>query len=283
MTIGIIGCGNMGSAMASHLHSLDQDILCFDSSASIRDSIQQFGLPLASTAQELANKCKFIILSLPNATIVRTVMTDLHNIIRADTIILDTSTSEPETSKQLATTANTAGYTFIDAPVSGGPVAAGSGNMTVLLGGSVNDIKRARPLVELLAAKIVHVGESGSGHAAKIANNMLCAANLILVSEAVRLGEASGIPADALLEGINAGSGRSGVSEVNFPKWILNGAFDSGFTMGLMRKDVRLAMDLAERSNTPLPGFSRIADMWDASRDKITDEEDFNTISQYMS
>lgn len=281
MTIGIIGFGNMGSAMASHLHSLDQDILCFDSNESIRESIQQFGLPLASTARELVQDCAHIILSLPNATIVRSVMTDMHNFVRPGTIILDTSTSEPETSKQLAATAHTAGYVFIDAPVSGGPTAAGSGNMTVLLGGSVSDINRARPIVELLAAKIVHVGESGSGHAAKIANNMLCAANLILVSEAIRLGEASGIPSEALLEGINAGSGRSGVSEVNFPKWILNGAFDSGFTMGLMRKDVRLAMALAKQSNTPLPGFSGIADIWEDSQDKILDEDDFNAISQY--
>lgn len=281
MPIGIIGCGSMGGAMATHLNNLDQAVLCFDVSELITTNIEKLGLPVARSLQELAAECEHIILSLPNAAIVRTVMAELHNATAPDTIILDMSTSEPDTSKQLAADASTAGYAFIDAPVSGGPAAAGSGNMTVLLGGSVDDINRARPLLEQLAAKIVHVGDSGSGHAAKIANNMLCAANLVLVSEALRLAEASGIPADALLEGVNAGSGRSGVSEVNFPKWILNNAFDSGFTMGLMRKDVRLAMALAKQSGTALPGFSRIADIWEASCDEIPDKDDFNAISQY--
>ena len=106
------------------------------------------------------------------------------------------------------------------------------------------------------------VGASGAGHAAKIANNMLCAANLVLVAEAVRMCEAAGVDAEGLLEGVNAGSGRSGVSEVNFPKWILNGAFDSGFTMGLMRKDVGLALDLAKQTGVHLDGFKGIADIW---------------------
>ena len=283
MTIGIIGCGSMGGAMATHLNSIGQSVLCFDVTPSIREKINAAGLALASSAGELATQCDRIVLSLPNAPIVRDVMTELHTVIKADSIILDMSTSEPNTSKQIALQAQSAGYAFIDAPVSGGPAAAGSGNMTMLLGGSEKDINRVRPLIDQLAAKVVHVGESGAGHAAKIANNMLCAANLVLVSEAIRLAEASGIPAEALLEGVNAGSGRSGVSEVNFPKWILNDAFDSGFTMGLMRKDVRLAIDLAKQSNTSLPGFSRIADIWESSCQTINDQDDFNAISKYTS
>ncbi len=283
MTIGIIGCGSMGGAMAKHLHSLDQTILCFDVNDAIRANIDAAGLPLANSAKELAARCEHIILSLPNAAIVRAVMAEVHDAIKPNSIVLDTSTSEPDTSRQIAIDASTAGYSFIDAPVSGGQAAAASGNMTMLLGGEEGAIARVHPLIDLLTAKIVHVGESGAGHAAKITNNMLCAANLVLVTEAIRLAEASGISAATLLEGVNAGSGRSGVSEVNFPNFILNNGFDSGFTMGLMRKDVRLAIDLAKQSDTPLPGFSRIADIWEASRRDIADEEDFHAISKYVS
>ena len=148
----------------------------------------------------------------------------------------------------------------------------------MLLGGELNAIKALKPLLDIITAKTVIVGGSGAGHAAKIANNMLCAANLVLVAEAIRLGEASGVQAQDLLEGINAGSGRSGVSEINFPKWVLSDAFDSGFTMGLMRKDVGLALDLAKSNSVELPGFTEIADLWLNQSTHIPDSADFNEI-----
>jgi 3-hydroxyisobutyrate dehydrogenase len=151
--------------------------------------------------------------------------------------------------------------------------------MTMLVGGDAAVLERARPVLERLAAKIVHVGGSGSGHAAKIVNNMLCAANLVLVAEGLRLAEAAGIAPEGLLGGVNAGSGRSGVSEVNFPRWILSGTFDSGFTMGLMRKDVRLALGLAESLGVELPGFAPIARVWSESAVHLADGEDFNAIA----
>ena len=150
--------------------------------------------------------------------------------------------------------------------------------MTMLLGGDVGAITALRPILDILTAKTVTVGGSGAGHAAKIANNMLCAANLVLVGEALRLGKAAGVAPEDLLEGINAGSGRSGVSEVNFPKWVLNDAFDSGFTMGLMRKDVGLALDLAKGSGVDLAGFAQIADIWLNGSTDIDDSDDFNAI-----
>jgi len=194
---------------------------------------------------------------------------------------LDTSTSDPETSQALYAQGQAEGFHFIDGPVSGGPIAARAGAMTMLLGGDADAIAAIRPLIDLLTAKTVHVGGAGAGHAAKIVNNMLCAANLVLVAEAMRLGAAAGVEAEALLEGINAGSGRSGVSEVNYPKWVLPGAFDSGFTMGLMRKDVALARDLAAGAGVEMPGFETIARIWAASAGTLPDSEDFNRITQF--
>ena len=104
---------------------------------------------------------------------------------------------------------------------------------------------------------------------------------IVLVTEAVRMCEAAGVTPEGLLEGVNAGSGRSGVSEVNFPKWVLNGAFDSGFTMGLMRKDVGLALELADQTGVELEGFSGIADLWLSKTGDIPDTADFNEITKY--
>lgn len=281
MKIGIIGCGNMGGGMAANLVDLKQDVTCYDPDQNNLDQAVNAGAKSARSATELAQQSDFIILSLPKADVVRAVMAEIHDVISADTIVLDTSTSEPETTKAMAAQAEQKSYSFLDAPVSGGPIAARSGNMTMLIGGPTAAVEKSRALLDMLGAKIVVVGPSGSGHAAKIANNMLCAANLVLVSEVIKLGEAVGVNANDLLEGVNAGSGRSGVSEVNFPKWILNDAFDSGFTMGLMRKDVKLGVDLAEESGVSLNAFQGIAKIWADSVSELADGDDFNVITKF--
>ena len=256
MRLGIIGCGNMGGGMASQLIQNGFALTCFDPSPEISSKMDALGATIAASAGALAQTCDVIILSLPKAAIVEAVMAQILPDIQIGTVILDASTSEPATSQAMAAKGASHGFAFVDGPVSGGPAAANAGTMTMLLGGGANAIETLRPALDILTAKTVIVGGSGAGHAAKIANNMLCAANLVLVGEAIRLGQAAGVNPQDLLEGINAGSGRSGVSEVNFPKWVLNDTFDSGFSMGLMRKDVGLALDLAKTSGVDLSGFA---------------------------
>ncbi len=280
MKLGIIGCGNMGGGMVARLRERGQDLLCFDPDPVILARMQDLGASPANSAAALAQSCDTILLSLPKAAVVRAVMAEILPHLSQGSLILDTSTSEPATSQAMAAEAAKRGALFIDGPVSGGPSAARAGTMTMLLGGEAQGISRLRPLLAHLTAKTVVVGGPGAGHAAKIANNMLCAANLVLVAEALRLGAAAGVAPEALLEGINAGSGRSGVSEVNFPRWILSGAFNSGFTMGLMRKDVGLAMSLAAETGLDLPGFAPIAALWEASAETLPDSADFNAIAK---
>lgn len=282
MRLGVIGCGNMGGGMAAHLIESGHDVRCYDPDPDVLAGMKTLGAIGVASASDLAAECDTIVLSLPSAAVVRAVMAEIVASLQPDSVILDTSTSEPETSKAMAGLGAAEGFAFVDGPVSGGPTAARSGSMTMLLGGDEGAINRLKPVTDLLTAKAVVVGGSGAGHAAKIANNMLCAANLVLVAEAVRLGKAAGVEAKDLLEGINAGSGRSGVSEVNFPKWVLNEAFDSGFTMGLMRKDVSLALDLAKSSGVDLDGFAAIARIWLEGSKDIPDRADFNEITKHV-
>lgn len=277
--IGVVGCGAMGGAMIARLVEKGHDVHCFDAMPEARARAAAKGGRACATLAELAQKCDQIILSLPKAEVVASVMADLAPHVQDGAIILDTSTSEPDTTKALAVAAQ--GYTFIDGPVSGGPGGARAGTMTMVMGGPADAIATLRPVLDDLTAKTVHVGPAGAGHAAKIANNLLCAANLVLVSEMARLADSNGIPLENLLQGVNAGSGRSAVSEVNFPKWILNGAFDSGFTMGLMRKDVGLAIKLAAQGGLDLPVTRSVAEIWEASRDELADSADFNEIFNF--
>ncbi len=278
MNIGVIGCGSMGGGMARQLLAAGYSLCCFDPRAEVLHELSEAGAEPAASANEVANAAQVIILSLPKAVFVEAVMSDIAADIQPGSIVLDTSTSEPATSQRMAALGEQRGFTFVDGPVSGGPAAANAGTMTMLLGGDRVAIDTMKPVLDVLTAKTVFVGGSGAGHAAKIANNMLCAANLVLVAEAVRLGESCGVQAQDLLEGVNAGSGRSGVSEVNFPKWVLNGAFDSGFTMELMRKDVGLAIKLAQESGVELAGFKPIADVWLTDSEHVPNSADFNEI-----
>lgn len=268
----------MGGGMAKQMLAHGQSLMCYDPDPGALAKMADMGAQIARSASDLAGLAQIIILSLPKAAIVDAVMRDMLASIQPGTIILDTSTSEPATSQAMSALGDVHGFAFVDGPVSGGPTAANAGTMTMLLGGSTTAIAQLRPILDILTGKTVVVGASGAGHAAKIANNMLCAANLVLVGEAIRLGKAAGVAPKDLLEGINAGSGRSGVSEVNFPKWILNDGFDSGFTMGLMRKDVGLAQELAQVHDVDVSGFSGIADIWLNGSDDVSDSSDFNEI-----
>ncbi|MFK7858265.1 MAG: NAD(P)-dependent oxidoreductase [Granulosicoccus sp.] len=279
--IGVIGCGAMGGAMVQRLTEQGESVICYDVIPQARARMSNSGVDVAVDLSSLAVQCPIIILSLPKADDVRTVMHELGPMMQAGSVVLDTSTSEPDTSRELAKHATEAGYAFIDGPVSGGPTGARNGTMTMVLGGLEASIDQLRPVLAHLTAKTVYIGPSGSGHAAKIANNLLCAANLALVSEMARLAESQGVSLDKLLQGINAGSGRSGVSEVNFPLWILDEHYNSGFTMGLMRKDVGLAVSLAERCALDLPATRAIADVWEASRSAVPDSADFNEIYKF--
>ena len=279
--IGVIGCGAMGGGMIARLMETGHEVLCFDAMPEARARMAATGARVCEALGPIAESCELIILSLPRAQIVELVMEELGPQLRSGATVLDASTSEPDTTKALAAAAKAAGYQFIDGPVSGGPAGARGGTMTMVLGGPEDVIAKIRPVLEDLTAKIVHVGPAGSGHAAKIANNLLCAANLVLVSEMAQLAKSSGISLDSLLEGVNAGSGRSGVSEVNFPKWIMDASYDSGFTMGLMRKDVGLASKLAASANLNLPATRAIVAIWEDSRTLLDDSADFNEIYKF--
>lgn len=280
MNVGIVGLGAMGRGMAMTLLAAGFKLIGFDPALTDNDGLGD-NFSRAASLQDLARQCDFIILSLPNAAIVEEVIAGDDGLIhsaRAGLVILDTTTSHPDTSKKLAAMLAEKQVEFVDGPVSGGPAAANSGSMGMVLGGDEDAIAALAPLLDAMTRIRTHCGPVGAGHAVKIINNALCAANLVLGAEAIRLGEAYGIDAQNVITGVNSGSGRSGVTEVNFPRWILSGDFDSGFTMKLMRKDVRLARDLAAEAGLDLHLMAATVERWAASEDAIPDDEDFNRI-----
>ena len=282
-TIGVIGLGNMGLGMVRTLLREGFAVVGFDLSNDRRIETAEAGAAIVTSQQELFKSCDTIILSLPTAAHVTAVLTGDGGLTGCDCgprLVIDTTTSEPDVTRELDQSLRRLGHILIDAPVSGGPAGANSGQLTMMVGGSESDFAKAMPVLSALGGKITHVGPVGAGHAVKIVNNMLVATHLLTMSEAIRLGTAAGVEVENLINALNAGSGRSAISEVNYPKWVMNGAFDSGFTMGLMRKDVRLAMALAAQKDIAMPVSELAGALWAQSADALADGEDFNRITE---
>ncbi|GGF56951.1 3-hydroxyisobutyrate dehydrogenase [Azorhizobium oxalatiphilum] len=280
-TVGVIGLGNMGRGMALSLKRAGVAVLGYDAMPETRGALAAEGVDIAADLATLCASAELVVLSLPTAAIVEEVVAGPDGLLehaKPGLLVVDTSTSHPDTTRKLAKALEAKGMAMIDAPVSGGPKGAITATMTMVIGGSDADVARAMPTLEAMSATRVHVGPVGAGHVTKIINNLLCAAHLLTTAEALRLAQESGVEPARMLEGINAGSGRSGVSQVNAPTWILNGAFNSGFTMKLMRKDVKLGTDLLSGLGLEMPMFAAAADIWADSAASIADGEDFNRI-----
>jgi 3-hydroxyisobutyrate dehydrogenase len=281
-TVGLIGLGNMGLPMAQTLRRKGHAVRGFDLDAKRRAAAADSGVALAASHGDVLASCALTILSLPNAAAVRAVVEGADGFVgRAarDSIVVDTSTAEPSVVRALGRAAAAAGLHILDAPVSGGPTEAAAGALAMMVGGGAEILARARPVLDLLASRIVHVGGAGAGAIAKLVNDVLLAAHLLTAAEAFRIGKRAGVDLNRLLEAVNGGTGRSAASDVNLPRWILSGAFDSGLTMAQMRKEVGLSLNLARELGENPKVLALVDVLWQGSVDSLPGGEDFNRIA----
>jgi 3-hydroxyisobutyrate dehydrogenase len=285
-TVGVVGLGNMGLGMAATLARKGFTVLGYDISQVRRAAIEAADVRFLPALADVLQGADALVFSLPYARDVEAVVTAEGGLLaRRDrkVVVIDTSTSDPGTTRRLAARLAETGHALLDAPVSGGPSGAAEGTLTMMIGGAEIDFAMARPVLEAMSTRAVHVGPSGAGNIAKLVNNLLVAAHLVTTGEAMRLSESAGLSAADALKVVNTATGRSAVSEVMFPRWILPGTFDSGFSAGLMRKDVRLALDLAAETGSDMPLSVHVAQIWDTMRESIPDTADFTRMADYRS
>ena len=275
--VAVIGLGNMGMAMLKRLLVKGHKPSAWDLDPAKRDAAREAG---ASIGADLKHSIADItMLSLPHDAAVAEVLAQILPALPQDAVIIDTSTLSPRAVRGFAEQAKGRGVFYLDAPVSGGPAGAAAGSMAMMVGGDAAALERAKPILQHLTARLLHVGPSGAGQVAKLVNNLLVASHLVTAGEALRLGAAAGVAPEALLPVLNGASGRSAVTEVNWPRWIIPGSFDSGFSAGLMRKDVGLALELARELDVSLHATGRAAALWQEMRDAVPDAADFNHLS----
>lgn len=277
-TVAVVGLGRMGGGMLATLARAGRETLGFDVSAQARDVVRAAGGRLVDRLDDVWS-AETIVLSLPRPEHVEAVLAGPGGLLGSGAggrLVVDTSTSLPSVTRRLASALAEAGHALVDAPVSGGPAGAASGTLSIMVGGEAEAVARARSVLDVLGQRIALVGGPGTGHVAKLVNNVLVAGHLIAAGEAMRLGLAAGADLAPLLEVVNGASGRSAVTEINYPRWIASGTFDSGFSMGLMRKDVDLALDLAAEEGLDLPMLAFIRERWRILTEAQGAEADFN-------
>jgi 3-hydroxyisobutyrate dehydrogenase len=251
-----IGLGNMGRPMAARL-AQDREVYVYDQSPEARTATaQESGATPLSNLGTLPGNIAAVILMLPNSQIVEAVLRQnpgILNRLRPGSMIIDMGSSEPGSTTVLAGEAGRRGVHYVDAPVSGGVARAITGELAIMAGGSDEAVDAARPLLESMGTSVVHVGPSGTGHAAKALNNLLSATNLAAAAEIICAAASAGIAPHVMVDVINNSTGRSQATEVKYPKHILPGSFDSGFAMDLMLKDLRIARQLFESNGVEGP------------------------------
>ncbi|WCS24525.1 NAD(P)-dependent oxidoreductase [Methylobacterium sp. NMS14P] len=283
-TVGVVGLGNMGLGMAATLARKGFAVLGYDLSPARRPAAEAAGVTVLDALNDVLGRADALVFSLPLARDVEAVVTAEGGLLsRTDrkVVVIDTSTSDPGTTRRLAERLAAAGHALLDAPVSGGPSGAAEGTLTMMIGGAAADYELARPVLEAMSARAPHVGPSGAGNIVKLVNNLLVAAHLVTTGEALRLSEAAGLSAEEAVKVVNTATGRSAISEVMVPRWVQSGTFDSGFSAGLMRKDVRLALELAEECGIDLPLSAEVKRIWQATQAAIPDTADFTRMADY--
>lgn len=277
--IAVIGLGSMGGAMASTLHSAGWDVTGFDPSEAARNAAAGAGISTTAELRDLAG-VPYVVLSLPSAKIVEATVPVLLS-APGTIAIIDTTTSEPSTSTSMATLADSHGAAFVDAPVSGGRDGAATGTLSAFVGATDTAVAAAQPVLDALTGgRYAHIGGPGSGNVVKLLNNVLAAANLVSVGEALGVAKAYGIDPAVAAASISNASGGSKVSAAMYPNWVLSGTHDSGFSLGLMARDAALAIDMARQVGEHPELLAAAAEQWQEALAALGPAADFTEIAR---
>jgi 2-hydroxy-3-oxopropionate reductase len=259
--IGFIGLGIMGKPMAMNLLAAGYPLTVHSRSPGPVDEVVTAGATRASGAAEVAAASDVTITMLPDTSDVEVVLTGEGGVldaVSAGALVIDMSSIDPAPTRAMAEAFAKRDAAMIDAPVSGGERGAIDGTLSIMIGGKPDAVARAMPIFEVLGKTIVHVGPSGAGQVTKACNQLVVAATIEAVAEALLLAERSGVDPGRVREALLGGFAGSKILEVHGQR-MLDRAFDPGFRIRLHRKDARIVEDAAAATGTPIPSFAVVA------------------------
>lgn len=265
MKIGFIGLGNMGAPMAANLASAGHEVSGFDVAGTTADGVTQ-----VATASDAVSDKDVVITMLPDGAIVRAVFEEIVPLCKTETLLIDCSTIDVESARQVHELATNQGLPCVDAPVSGGIGGASAGTLTFMAGGPSAAFEAAAPLFEIMGQKSVHCGKAGAGQAAKICNNMILGVSMLGVCEAFALGAKLELDPARLFDVVSTSSGSCwsvntycpvpGVG----PTSPSDNDYQPGFAAELMLKDLFLSQSAAAMVNADTPMGQRATELYES-------------------
>src|SRR4051812_17968871 len=257
-TVGFVGVGNMGWPMAACLVKAGFTVLVNDSRREVANNfVQQVGGSAPDSLRQLAETSEVIVTMLPTSVIVERVLAtgddNLFAGMKPGTIIIEMSSGVPSVTQRLAEQVAALGAMLIDAPVSGGVPRAKTGQLAIMVGGDAATIDKAMPVLSAMGASVLKTGAVGSGQAMKALNNMVSTGGFLIGIEALLIGQRFGLDPAVMTDVLNAATGMNNSTQKKFKQFVLSRSFDAGFTMGLLAKDLSIALQVGRETGTAAP------------------------------
>jgi 3-hydroxyisobutyrate dehydrogenase len=259
--IGFIGVGTMGAPMAANLVRKEFAVTLHDAASGRAAHVaRELGCAATESLAGLAD-CDFVITMLPDGRAVQEVLTRVEGgalvkAVKRGTVFIDMSSSEPQLTRETGAELARHGLLLVDAPVSGARPRAEAGTLAIMVGCSPGELlRKVTPVLTAMGGQLFVLGGLGNGHAMKAINNIVAGSTMVAVAEGLALGEGFGLDPAMMVEVLNASTGRSFVTELVAREHVIPGRFATGFALGLLAKDVRIAADLGEDMALDLPLF----------------------------
>lgn len=285
MNIAFIGLGNMGGGMAANLVKAGHLVRAFDLSEAALERAVAAGCIASETVADAVQEAEVVVSMLPNGAIVRALYAEeVLAAAPAGCLLLDCSTIDVATAKDVAVQAAERGFAMVDAPVSGGIAAANAGTLTFMVGGEDEAFARAEPILAAMGKAVIHAGGTGAGQAAKICNNMLLGASMVATCETFKLAEKLGLDLQTFydISSISSGQNWSMTSYCPVPgigpETPADRNYEGGFAAALQLKDLKLAMEAAQSVGANVPMGQRAAELYQKFADAGSGSLDFSAI-----
>ncbi|HJV84682.1 MAG TPA: NAD(P)-dependent oxidoreductase [Noviherbaspirillum sp.] len=289
MKIGFIGLGMMGYPMAHLLARAGHQLAVSDLNT---ETVSRFVAEHAGAVQG-ASPTQFadadiVITMLPDSNAVEATVlgTDAKPGVAASmkrgAVLIDMSSSEPMRSRQLAATLADMGIDYLDAPVSGGVKRAVDGSLAIMVGGDPVVAARCDAVLKTMGKNITQVGKAGAGHAMKALNNYVSAAGLVAAAEALHVGKAFGLDPEAMVNVMNNSTAKNNTTENKVKQFMLSGAFNSGFSLALMAKDLGIAMGLGKSVSQPMQLGDEVLQLWRDANEKLGKGADHTEMYRFL-
>lgn len=265
-TVGFIGVGNMGWPMAACLVKAGYTVNVNDFRREVANNfVQQVGGTAPDTLRQLAAGSDVVVTMLPTSVIVETVLgggdDNIFAGMKPGTVIIDMTSGVPSMTQALAEKVASLGGVMIDAPVSGGVPRAKTGELAIMVGGDNAAIDKVMPVLSAMGTSVLRTGGVGSGQAMKALNNLVSTGGFLIGIEALLIGQRFGLDAGVMTDVLNAATGMNNSTQKKFRQFVLSRKFNAGFTMGLLAKDLSIALQVARETGTAAPMSALVREM----------------------